>query len=70
MMAQNCLTPKGPPRFDTVNVPPYKIIFTELLGIKLLLLDPCNYILIPHNFLVSSCSLWPSEPNSSLPLQL
>lgn len=24
MMAQNCLIPKGPPKFDTVNVPPYK----------------------------------------------
>lgn len=22
MMAQNCLMPKGPPKFDTVNVPP------------------------------------------------
>lgn len=24
MMAQNCLIPKGPPKFDTVNVPPCK----------------------------------------------
>lgn len=24
MMAQNCLMPKGPPKFDTVKVPPYK----------------------------------------------
>lgn len=26
MMAQNCLIPKGPPRFETVNVPPCKVI--------------------------------------------
>lgn len=24
MIAQNCLMPKGPPRLDTVNVPPCK----------------------------------------------
>lgn len=24
MMAQNCLIPKGPPKFDMVNVPPWK----------------------------------------------
>lgn len=24
IMAQNCLMPNGPPKLDTVNVPPYK----------------------------------------------
>lgn len=26
MIAQNCLTPNGPPRLDTVNVPPCNAI--------------------------------------------
>lgn len=39
IMAQNCLIPKGPPKFDTVNVPPCKQDDANILQLILFKLE-------------------------------
>lgn len=70
--AQNCLIPKGPPKLDTVNVPPcqrnyYQLSFFPKDGYNQ---GVCEWTLLPHNLLALSCSLLLSEPMTELLLQL
>lgn len=68
-MAQNCLTPNGPPKFETVKVPPcmYDELEVHLQGhdTKYSLLTSGWKIMqeLPQSLQVSGCYLWPFVPN-------
>lgn len=57
MIAQNCLIPKGPPRFDTVKVPPYTRNNEEKLDNTHKATTILIYftLILPHNRLASGC---------------
>lgn len=67
MIAQNCLMPKGPPKLETVNVPPWKRNKTKFVSNshKTTVHWPTETEFQPRNLLVSSYSLLLFGPNSS-----
>lgn len=67
MMAQNCLIPNGPPKLETVNVPPCKVNHpTSINHHEVIIHGPIKSIhtelRLPRNLGVSSCFLWLLRP--------
>ena len=64
-MAQNCLTPNGPPKFETVKVPPciYDYLEVHLKCHNTINQPSIGHLLevtkLPHSLQVSGCYLWP-----------
>ena len=69
--AQNCLIPKGPPKLDTVNVPPWEWrLYYKRLFPKDRYAQWVSRFCSPHNLPALRCSLLLFEPTTELLLQL